>query len=180
MDAKLKDIFDNVNSWLKFAESKNAALIAFNSAAGFGLASLLASSKLTLSPVHVYACLCILLLGLGAVAGLISFLPRLRIPWSFSKTRINAWDNLLFFGHIARYTPERYLDSLSKLVETEARNFTDMQRIYAEQIVINSQITMYKYRCFTVGLWFTLSAFATPIAPLIGLIIYLARRRKTR
>lgn len=34
---ELKDIFENVNAWLKFAEGKNAALIAFNGALTVGL-----------------------------------------------------------------------------------------------------------------------------------------------
>ena len=180
MDAKLKDFFDNVNSWVRFAESKNAALVTFNSAASFGLASLLTSVKSVPSTVRAYLCFCIIVLAFGAIAGLISFLPRLRVPCLFPKARTDESDNLLFFGHAAKHTPESYLTAFSKLLGTEAGSFSSMQKTYAEQIVVNSQIALYKYRWFAVGLWFTLTVLATPIAPAVGLIIHLAYRRKSR
>jgi hypothetical protein len=37
---RIKDIFDNVNEWLKFAEAKNGGLIVLNSGILFGTLSL--------------------------------------------------------------------------------------------------------------------------------------------
>ena len=38
---QLYQVFNNVNDWLKFAEAKNAMLIAFNGASIFGIIKLL-------------------------------------------------------------------------------------------------------------------------------------------
>ena len=37
MEEKLEKISENINKWLSFAEAKNAAIIAFNGGAIFGL-----------------------------------------------------------------------------------------------------------------------------------------------
>ena len=40
MEDKLKEIFENVNGWLKFAESKNGALVVADLAVAVGLLQL--------------------------------------------------------------------------------------------------------------------------------------------
>jgi|AntRauMFilla1563_2_1112583.scaffolds.fasta_scaffold20749_4 hypothetical protein len=45
MDEKLKEIFSNINDWLKFADAKSATLIAGNGALIFGMGRLISSFK---------------------------------------------------------------------------------------------------------------------------------------
>jgi hypothetical protein len=111
---------------------------------------------------------------------LMSFLPRLRVPWSLPKKRIDDSDNLLFFGHIANYTVEGYLSALAKSFETGAAIPSKLEKYYAEQIIINSQISLYKFRCFTLGIWLTLSAFLTPLPPLVKLVVHIFSKGESR
>ena len=46
MEDKLKDIFENVNNWLKFAEAKNATIVAGNGLLIFGICRLLKDTSI--------------------------------------------------------------------------------------------------------------------------------------
>ena len=180
MEQKLKDILENMNSWLKFAENKNAAIIAFNSAVLFGIVSILIQVTVIPRVIRYYLCFAVLMLGFGIISSLLSFLPQLRLPWFFTRALADEKDNLLYFGHAARYTPDSYVKTFSKVLKRKVDQTTPLEKWYAEQIVMNSRIAMYKYRWFMVALWFTIAAFATPITPIIGLVIYLLDRKEGR
>ena len=182
LEDKLKDIFENVSRWLGFAEGKNAALIAFDSAVAFGLISLRFQENI-LKSQHIFSCYldwCILLLGLGVMAALISFLPKTKLPWAFSQDKTDKSDNLIFFGHIAKYSPQKYLISIRETLKPEQVENNKIVIDYAEQIVINSRITVSKFWWFTLGLSLTLAAFLTPIPVVLYWIAYLFIKGKTR
>ena len=146
--ACLKEIFSNVNNWLIFAETKNAALV------GFNIAILAISDKFL---ENIFKCsglgLCLFLFGI--LCPLISFFPIYNKFKIFRKKRGN---NLLFFVDIAMYDEEQYINELKE-------NYIDMRyvnekdklvRDYAMEIVTNSQITVYKLFMFKIGLYFSL------------------------
>ena len=177
MREHLEKAFSNVNEWLKFAEQKNAALIAFNSAVVFGLLSLSLPPNVVL---RGYVYLAVALLAIAVILALASFIPRTRIPWVMPRSRNDEDDNLLFFGHAANYTPERYLAALAKALGETPEPCGRIEKMYAEQIVMNSKIALYKYSCFTAGIWLTLSAFLTPIPAAIHFIVAAARKGHSR
>jgi hypothetical protein len=180
VEQQLKSVCDNVGQWLRFAEGKNAALVAFNSAVSFGVIKILSESAGLALWVRWYLTVAIVLLCLGTVASLFSFSPQLRLPWIFPRSRTDARDNLLYFGHIAAYTPEAYIEAFAHSVTAQAKEPTHVERMYAEQIIMNSQIALSKYYWFLAALWLTLAAFATPIAPVVGLVIWLWKRKERR
>ncbi|MCP4218773.1 MAG: hypothetical protein GY765_29345, partial [bacterium] len=68
MEERLKSIFANVNDWLKFAEAKNAALVAFNSAIIFAVLSVFDQAALQKFPIGKWFLIPFLILtalGLG-------------------------------------------------------------------------------------------------------------------
>lgn len=180
MEERLKHVLENVNEWLRFAENKNAALVAFNSAVGFGVVAIRNETEGLPKWAGSYLIVVALLLLLGIIASLLSFLPQLRLPWFFARSRIDARDSLLYFGHIARFTPDTYIDAFAQATNKRTKERAPIEKLYAEQIVMNSQIALYKYRWFLVAFWLTLAAFATPVAPVIGLVIWLVKRKESR
>ena len=130
--------------------------------------------------IKYYLCFAVLMFVLGIISSLLSFLPQLRLPWFFTRALMDEKDNLLYFGHAARYTPDSYVNAFAKVLKRNVDQATPLEKWHAEQIVMNSRIAMYKYRWFMVALWFTITAFATPITPIIGLVIYLLNRKEGR
>jgi hypothetical protein len=58
MADKLKDIFENVNNWLKFAEAKNATLIAGNGLLIFGVLKTIHEVNINIYLLYyIYFCL---------------------------------------------------------------------------------------------------------------------------
>src|SRR4028119_877820 len=104
MNDDLKYIFTNVNDWLKFAEAKNAGLLALNVAATIGL---LEVDKKLFDPLpSTYGILLIAFCVSSAIC-IYSILPYLR--WIKSHVKLGASDfstkkadlNVLFFGDIS-------------------------------------------------------------------------------
>ncbi len=174
MEERLKNIFANINDWLKFAEAKNAAIIAFNGATLFGILQIIANKKLTdLLIVHYFLWAFIILEILGILIALFSFLPELKIPLLGSKKRKldPKKDNLLFFGHIVKFKPEEYLRALYASIGLEKKEgFEKLELHFANQIIVNSKISLRKYHFFRIALWLTIAGILSII---IGSTIYI-------
>jgi hypothetical protein len=165
MHDHLKDIFNNINDWLKFAEAKNAALIAFNGAIIMGCLSLIKEP-----PPHLpvwYLWMVVVLVALSTFCALLSFYPKTAAPGN----------NLYFYDHIYRYSSKQYLEYLSAaLPNDQARNSIggDSAKVsaarekhltehLAEQIVINSKIASRKYKYFKVALSLLMTGLIVPL-----------------
>lgn len=157
----LIEIQKTVIDWLKFAEAKNATLLAGNLAIIFGASKIaLFSEAQMFTWVWFYFISIAGFCGLSAVCCLLSIVPQIKIPFSLSGDGKNASSNLVFYGTIASHTPETYADALQKCLNV---TFNPVEKLLAGQIVINSQVANRKYRFFKVAAWLTLSAFLTPV-----------------
>jgi hypothetical protein len=170
MTDELRFIFTNVNNWLKFAEAKNGALLAGNIAIIFGIwhYSNSASPPNVLKYYFIYVTA---LLTLSTLCALISFSPRTQIPFIFKVREPADHDNLLFYGDIAKYSYRVWLEKLY-IRYGKTLNITESIEIdYAEQIIINSQIALWKYRWFKFALSLAISSLLTPVIaiPLVAL-----------
>ena len=97
----LKYILDSVNSWLKFAESKNGALLVFNIGVIFGVVRILMSSTITMNVwIQYFLISCLFFLIVSACICLISFIPKIETPSLFiGKIAETNGINVLFYGH---------------------------------------------------------------------------------
>ncbi len=157
----VKDIFENVNNWLKFAEAKNGAILVFNSALIAVLFNILEEYNNNDFFIMLYLYEAIFFLSLAIVIALLSFVPMLEYPYiSFEEPKEN--DNLLYFGHIAKYHQhnDRYKSKVKGLLEESDSN-SSFDDYYLEQIITNSKITYVKYKQFEFSIWFTLAAILT-------------------
>ena len=167
---RIKYILDNVNNWLKFAESKNAALLIFNSALGFNLVRITTSvSNLN---IHINYCLkvCVVFVAFSACLCLMSFVPIVKIP-SLHQTDISEPknQNFIFWNQIAKHTPETYRKALlkEKIIDKQESQQKFTQDI-CSQIVINSRIAVKKYTFFNIAIW--MAVVPVVISVVLGLI----------
>lgn len=147
MEEILKDIYSNVNEWLRFAETKNAALISFNLVSIVGAATIITQSKSSISkPILYYLCDFIILNIFGLSLALYSFWPIAQILFNsgnnqdignvpikkikdkfFKKSEDKETkNNILYYAHIKKYeptAPELYLNELYKSCKKEGNNY---------------------------------------------------------
>ena len=161
----LRDTLTKVNDWVKYAEAKNAANIAFCSAIIFALSRVITSIENINAFVIWYLTFTIVCLLISSVISLLSFVPKLKTPWLHIGKRNND-DNLLYFGHACKYSASSYLDALYSGESHKSDNF-DLELAYSDQIVINSKIAYFKFKQFDSALWLTITALTTPIGTLI-------------
>lgn len=174
MDEKLKDIFLNINDWLKYAEAKSATLVAGNGALIFGLAGVLKSYELP-NLLEYYGCFSIILCIISMVLCLLSVVPSLSMPWESKPEGTVHSDNLLYFHDIAKYTPINYLGKLSNKLELNEQQFTGYQKDLANQIIINAVIACRKYSYFKVAIWFTVTALISPLGCLVLFVLRVSK-----
>lgn len=162
MDEKLKDIFLNINDWLKYAETKSATLIAGNGVLIFGFGRLSLSENINYY-VSYYLIFCSILSLISLSICLLSIIPSLDMPWESKPSGTHNSDSVIFFEHIAKYSPLSYLTKIAEKSGEENIDFTGYQKDLASQIIINSAIAYRKYSYFKTAIWFTLTAVTSPI-----------------
>ena len=163
LEDKLKDIFSNTNDWLKFAETKTATLLAGNGVIIFGIFRIF---KDTDTIHNIFISTAITLLALSIFINLLSLIPSLKMPFVLYTKDKSENDNLLYFGDIAKYSITEYLTK----IKNGTKEFTDFEQYYASQIIINSVISLKKFRLFLMSIYLTSSAV---FILLIALIKYL-------
>ncbi len=170
LEEKLNLIYQHVNDMIKFAEAKNAGLIAFNGAVIIGSISLIKDIADKISEnLYLYSFLYLIFVLLMniislfiALTSLTAYLRHKELSVEFCES-----DNLHFFGTIANYTPQLYLEEFKKKYKLKSENQAyefDMAR----QIIIVSQIAKQKFKLFNKALIWTFAGLVTPI----GLLIY--------
>ena len=158
---RLRDIFNNVNDWLKFAEAKHGALVALNSGVIFGIISVF--KQLPFIPFYVIF-ICVTFLGTSILLSFLSLFPRHEKKGIDKKKPTNA--NLFSSRDLSMYDAEDLKEELNKRSNT-AHVFTGLEEDLIHQIILNAYISTRKYKLFKIAIYVTLSAF---IAPLIFVI----------
>lgn len=162
-EEQLYKVFSNVNDWLKFAEAKNAMLIAFNGASTFGIIKLFDIKTIKDSQLlSVYVAFVICCLIFSTINCLISFVPRVKI---IDGDFYNAGKipNILFFEYLKGKSNIEIIREITG--KAEVQTYSRLEKDIAEQIKQNSIIASRKYAHFTVSVWITVSAYASlPLA----------------
>jgi hypothetical protein len=162
---------DRVLDLQKFAEAKNASLLAFSSVWIAGLVNVLASGRAVPPGFHAAGIVALALFIIAAMTAIASLLPRfIHSPTEGSD---GGSPNMLFFGDIAKTPVADYIAEAQRryfpdegCFATEAL-FTDLLR----QIAIVSRISMRKYYLFNRAATAALLGIATFTVPVVGLIV---------
>ena len=149
MQEQLKEIFDNVNNWVTFAEAKNAAIIAFNVACISCIWDIEGITEIKILP-YIW--------GLGIIVStimaLISFVPQTGKGISDNEKQSDS-DNLLFFKDIAKYSKKAYLKQIFKQYANLELSDSDIRKLeedLADEITYNASIAIRKYKWFNRAL----------------------------
>jgi Family of unknown function (DUF5706) len=146
--------------FLKFAEAKNAALLALASAWVVAIINLECSGKAIPDPLATSVSVTLLLSLSAGLLAMLSFLPKLHLPGFMGGKRAGPHPaNLLYFGDVGSLTIKALEQNL------QARYFPDGKGFKPEyihdlivQISVNSEITLRKMRLFRSGMMLILLA----------------------
>lgn len=153
----LKDIFENTNKWLQFAEAKNGALIGANGLFLFKSVDYLfniLNGKLKVDIFVVGFMTTIFFIAI--LITLKSFFPNIGVYKDRSDVSdaddLNVDRILIFYGDICKYQSSKlYLRDIYKhylQVNMKTKDLKKIELDYAKEILINSRITSYKYKLF--------------------------------
>jgi hypothetical protein len=157
VEDRLADLLDRVVDWLKFAEAKNTGAVGLSST-GLGVIVTFLIAGPSIEPLAGAG------LGVGAVTLMLSlllavasFLPSTDIEKHLlgERAKPSERDNLLFYGHLARYEPralscaiaEHYFDQ-----QTDTYVPSKLALDLAAQVVTNARITVRKLDLFRYSL----------------------------
>ncbi len=164
LGASLARVIDLV----KFAEAKNAALLAFTSAWTVAIANLMARENSSTVAFGAVMPISGALFLISALIALYSILPRVDLSKFFKGERRTSRDlNLLFYGDIAKVEIGDYPASVRNRYFPADKHSTTDQYLsdLSCQIHVNSTIANRKYILFKIGAWIALSSMAILVSP---------------
>ena len=178
VERQLSELLTRVIDWLKFAEAKNTGSVGLASTGlGVIVTFLVAGPPIpTLAGVG---------LGVGAVALMLSlmltvasFLPSTNLEKHLvgDRERPTARDNLLYYGHLARYEPRALVEAIAEMYfaqKPEAYAPSKLAIDLAAQIVTNARITvrklaLFRYSLLLFGVGVLVAAAAMALAAVLG------------
>lgn len=168
MEERLRNTLTMVSEWLRYAEAKNAILVAADGAAIIGVLQTAGSLDQLHVVWRVYLYNLVVFAGLGLIIGLTSFLPTVDFGVLRPKGTKETGRNVFFFGTAANLSPERYLAMYYRVhSQSPPTSPHEYELLYAQQIIINSRITLWKLDRFKIAAWASLFALLTPPLALI-------------
>lgn len=173
MTDKLKEIFENVNNWLSFAEAKNAALVALESTIIIGFITSDIFKTYTMF-ISIIICIC----SFALLISLYSFIPSIGnktnkiIQYLVKLDKQNISKNMILFSYIAQYEEDqegikKYLEDIKREYEISCE-IKQEHKDLAGEIIYNSKLAVKKYKLFGFSLKIILGLIFVLI---IGIII---------
>lgn len=147
---------------LKFGESKNIALIAFNGVIIIGLSKLINDNFCDI--IHYYL---IYSIAMCAISIFISFSALIaKIKHKRNDISIYKSNNLLFYATLAHMSDEELIEKLVKSYQCERSN-ENHEKDLANQVIISSQIAARKFKLYNRAIAFMFCGILTPLSYLI-------------
>jgi len=149
--------------FVKFAETKNAALLTFSSAWIIGLVNLSNRSGLPFGYDVAFGA-AILFFAIAGLICIFSFIPQLLGRFHEPE---HGEKSLLYWGHIAELPVAKYHSQVEKLYKPDSgrRVTTRYLDDLSVQISVNACIAARKFSMFSVAARFVLAAFAALSIP---------------
>ena len=136
---------ERVNYWLQFAETKNAAVIAYDVA----ILAVIYSSEIAKDRGQIIVLTLVFALSLSIAFA--SLFPRYMKNVNIACGAYDMQrDNYLFWNDIAKYSAQDYWQYVNKALwgeETEA-TVSAMEMMYIGETIANARIAKYKYQLF--------------------------------
>ena len=155
---------DRVNYWLQFAETKNAAAIAFIVA----MLAVVYTSNLIDNLVLVILITAVYVVSL--IIAILSLYPQYKKDVKSSDGTYKNTDNLLFWNDIAKYSVDDYIDKVTKnFFKNNNAIISALELSFVEEIITNARIAKFKYNMFRTSVGF--SILGTVLIPIFLIII---------
>lgn len=146
LETNLRDQLTRTSDWLKFAETKNAALLTFSSAWLLAMGNLAYGSTTATEEVRVAIAWAAPFVFIAGTLAIISILPGLP----FFRDKLPG-PNLLFYDNIRSASGKLLRDKIrARYVDDTACSDAYLEDL-ASQVAINSQIASKKFRLFRWG-----------------------------
>jgi hypothetical protein len=177
IEATLRTLRADAIEWLKFAETKNAGLFV-GTVTGIGIIiTYLTTAQNISTALQLSLQVAAILLGWSMLLTLFSFAPRLNLVnvLKSSHKAPTANDNLEYYGHIAKYTPEQLTQAIAReyFPEINYPSADNKQHKHiAAQVIANARIALYKYRMFTMAIRGVLVALVGAIMTYLIYIVW--------
>lgn len=136
---------DRVNYWLQFAEAKNAAIIAFVVAAlavFFSLNNIIIVAIVT--PLYI----------IGLILSVMSLKPKGNMDANEKIGEYKSCDNSLYWKDIAKYSKIDYVKKINKEFFINNQEESDVELMFAEEIITNARIAQFKYEKVSLAINF--------------------------
>jgi Family of unknown function (DUF5706) len=174
MEQRLREILAIVTDHQKFAEAKNGALLAFDGALVIAVLQLLSGSGQMDRRLFAYLLCIITFAAVSGLVALLSFVPQTRVPQVRTIGVPENRDSLIFFGDVQKYSVDAYLAALRMATnDTATGDPSRVERMYAEQVIVNAKIASRKFTYFKYAVWIVVAGLTTPI---LVLLVYPAVR----
>ena len=149
MKQTLKYIFDRLEEQLKYAETKHSISITLASALTVFSATYLDSSKPLVNALSAISII------FSLVSVLYSFIALSAKHIRFGRTNKSQQENLLYFKHIARFSPEDYLKEIAQSYPLFKGYKTDQFDLdLSKQVVATAKTISAKFLLFNFALTF--------------------------
>jgi hypothetical protein len=160
--ALLDKLNNHAFDMVKYGETKNAILLAFNAAVVAGM------TKLATDCQNCYCCvLAWFVVAMSAIAILISLVALIAtIKHTTKEVSIANTANLLFFATVAQMTHDTLLAKLKQQYQCTEEN-ASYEKDLAQRAIITSQIATRKFKLFNWAIGFTFSGLATPLSVVV-------------
>lgn len=176
--------FANINHWLSFAEAKNAAVIALDTALiGIFTRIIVSETVSQNNSLLIFTIMVLVLIIISLILALFSFLPIMvsrknLILVVYNKfvniseyNSIKAGKNYVFYRDIARLEKaENYLEMLTHYYGFPYFDNGQYLNDMAQEIYINSQVTVSKFIYFRISTSILIGALGIA---LVGLLLML-------
>jgi hypothetical protein len=158
----LEKLYNHAFDMVKFGETKNTVLIAFNGAIIVGMTKLANDTH----NIYIYYYSLFILAMCGISVFICSSALIAKIKHKPHEISLPKNDNPLFFATVAHMTYEELLEKL-RVEYGCTRENEHYERDLARQAIITSQIASRKFKLFNVAIGFTFCGITTPLSILI-------------
>ncbi len=158
----LEKQYSHAFEMVKFGETKNIALIAFNGAIIVGISKLISHEiNFYLYYYLIYA------IVMSSLSIFISFSALVaKIKHTPNNLSLNRSNNLLFYATLANMTDEELIEKITNSYQCERSN-ENHEKDLANQVIITSQIAARKFKLYNTAITCMFMGLLTPISYLI-------------
>src|SRR5215208_8081599 len=157
VERQLSEQLTRVIDWLKFAEAKNTGSVGLSSTGLGVIVTFLVAGPPIPTVAGVGLAIGAFSLMISLLLTVASFLPSTDLEKHLvgDRERPTSRDNLLYYGHLARYEPRALVEAIAEMYfeqESEAYAPSKLAIDLAAQIVTNARITVRKLAFFRYSL----------------------------